>query len=195
MFGVHGALFGNAMTWWDHSTGSVWSQPLGEAILGPRKGETVPLMTSEFTTWGAWRAEHPDSLALDAPGGPSSFDLTDFLIVVDFGEQAKGYEVPELRRAGVVNDVVAGVEIAVVSDPTDPDRWKVFSRRVGDVLVELSVDGDVLVDAATGSTFEPVRGFGVDGPLEDEILDQLPGFTSFPGDFGTFWPEGTIWPS
>lgn len=193
VFGVHGALFGNAMTWWDHATGSVWSQPLGEAILGPRKGDRVELLTSEFTTWGAWRDEHPDTLALDADGGPSTFDLTDFLLVVDFGEEARGYPVPALRRVGVVNEQVAGVDIAVVSDPTDRDRWKVFSRRVGDVVVELEVRGNVLVDRVTGSTFEPVRGFGVDGSLEGEILDQLPGFTSFPGDFGTFWPDGTLW--
>jgi len=193
VFGVHGALFGNAMTWWDHATGSVWSQPLGEAIMGPRTGDTVELLTSEFTTWDAWRAEHPDTLALDAPGGPSSFDLSDFLIVVDFADEARGYAVRDLREVGVVNDVVAGVEIAVVIDPTEPDRWKVFSRRVGDTLVELSVDGDVLRDDTTGTTFDPFRGFGQDGGLDGGILDQLPGFTSFPGDFGTFWPDGTVW--
>ena len=31
VFGNQGALWGNAMTWWDHETGTVWSQPLGEA--------------------------------------------------------------------------------------------------------------------------------------------------------------------
>jgi hypothetical protein len=193
VFGVHGALFGNAMTWWDHSTGSVWSQPTGEAILGPRKGDTVDLITSEFTTWEAWREEHPNTLALDAPGGPSSFDLTDLLIVVDFSDEARGYPVPDLREVGVVNDVVAGVEIAVVSDPSEPDRWKVFSRRVGAIVVELSVDGDVLRDAVTGTTFDPFRGFALDGELEGQDLAQLPGFTSFPGDFDTFWPDGTVW--
>lgn len=64
---------------------------------------------------------------------------------------------------------------------------------MGDTLVELSVDGDVLRDDATGTTFDPFRGFGRDGELDGEILDQLPGFTSFPGDFGTFWPDGTVW--
>jgi len=193
VFGVHGALFGNAMTWWDHETGSVWSQPLGEAILGPRRGDTVELMTSEFTTWGAWRAEHPDTLALDAPGGPSSFDLGDFLLVVDFGAEARGYPVRDLRDAGVVNDVVAGVEIAVAIDPAEPDRWKVYSRRIGDAIVELTVEGDVLWDAATGTAFDPARGFARGGDLDGELLAQLPGFTSFPGDFDTFWPDGTVW--
>ena len=81
VFGVHGALWGNAMTWWDHDTGSVWSQPLGEAIAGPRKGETVELLASSFTTWSAWSSDNPDTLALDAPGGNSGFDLGELHIL------------------------------------------------------------------------------------------------------------------
>ena len=193
IFGVHGALWGNAMTWWDHGTGSIWSQPLGEAIAGPRKGQTVDLMASEYTTWAAWRDEHPGTLALDAPGGPTGFDLGDFYIVVDFTEEARAYPVPDLRRAGVVNDVVAGLEIAVVSDPTEPERWAVFSRRFGGSVVELETAGDVLRDTTTGATFDPNRGFALDGELSGEALDLLPGLTSFPGDFDTFWPDGSVW--
>ena len=127
VFGVHGALLGNAMTWWDHDTGSIWTQPTGEAIAGPRAGETVDLLPSQFTSWRAWRDAHPNTLALDVPAGPSSFDLTDFLIVVDFTEEAKGYSIPDLRQVGVVNDVVAGVPVAVVSDPANLTRWSVYS--------------------------------------------------------------------
>jgi hypothetical protein len=193
VFGVHGALWGNAMTWWDHDTGSIWSQPLGEAIAGPRKGQRVELLTSEFTTWDAWRDEHPDSLALDVRAGPTNFDLVDFLIVVDFSEGSRAYPMTDLRQIGVVNDVVAGVEIAVVSDPTEPQRWRIFSRRVGDSIVELEVDGDVLRDAVTGTTFDPAHGLGLAGELTGETLDTLPGLTSFPGDYGTFWPDGSVW--
>ena len=193
VFGVHGALWGNAMTWWDHSSGSIWSQPLGEAIAGPRKGQTVELLPSQFTTWGAWREEHPDTLALDAPAGASGFDLADFYIVVDFTDEVRAYPVPDLRQTGVVNDVVAGLEIAVVSDPTEPDRWAVFSRRVGNIVVELEVDGDVLRDTVSGTIFDPVRGFALEGELRGEILDLLPGLTAFPDDYDTFWPDGTVW--
>ena len=44
----------------------------------------------------------------------SSFDLTNFLIVVDFTEEARGYPVPDLRQVLVVNDVVADLEVAKV---------------------------------------------------------------------------------
>jgi len=192
VFGNQGALWGNAMTWWDHSTGSVWSQPLGAAIAGPRKGQTLDLLTSEFTSWQAWRDTHPSSLALDAPGRRSGFDLSDFLLVVDFSDQTRAYPVPDVRNVGVVNDVVAGVEIAVVSDPTEPDRWAIFSRQLADTIIELEVDGVLFRDTVTGTTFD-ARGFALEGELEGEILDRLPAVTAFHGDYDTFWPDGTLW--
>ena len=200
VFGNQGALWNNAMTWWDHDTGSIWSQPLGEALAGPRKGQTLELLPSEFTTWGSWRAEHPHTLALDAPGDATGFDLKDFLIVVDFTDDVRGYPVSDLRRVGVANDVVAGVELAVVSDPADPQGWAVFSRRLDDVVLEFEVVEGILRDVATGSTFDPVTGRGLTGDFKGRLLDRLPALTSFPGGgptkapiFDAFWPDGTIW--
>jgi hypothetical protein len=51
VFGNQGDLYMNAMTWWDHDTSSVWSQPTGEAILGPLKGERWELVPSTLTEW------------------------------------------------------------------------------------------------------------------------------------------------
>ncbi len=156
VFGNQGALWNNAMTWWDHDTGSIWSQPLGEALAGPRKGQTLELLPSEFTTWGSWRADHPDTLVLDAPGDTTGFDLKDFLIVVDFTDDVRGYPVSVLRLVGVANDVVAGVEVAVVSDPADPQGWAVYSRRLDDIVLEFEILDGTLHDHTTGSTFDPV---------------------------------------
>lgn len=193
VFGNHGALWGNAMTWWDHDTGSIWSQPLGEAIAGPRKGAKLEAFPVTFTTWGAWVEAHPYTLALDAPAGASGFALEQLIIVVDFGVETAAYPVMDVQRDGVVNDVVAGVEVAIVSDPTNSQRWSVLSRRLDDQVVELQRIDDEIVDVATGSVWDPLRGLGLSGPLQGEILNPLPGFTSFPGDFRTFWPDGRVW--
>ena len=193
VFGNQGALWGNAMTWWDHDTGSVWSQPIGEAILGPRKGERIELLPSSLTLWGAWKEEHPQTVALDVSAGFDWFSLSQMALVIDFGTDVAAYPVPMLRDVGVVNDVVARVEVAVLIDPTDDQRWAVFSRRLDDAIVELSiVDGEV-VDMASGTRFDPIRGIGRGGDLDGEILDLLPAFTSFPKDVPTFWPEARFW--
>ncbi len=192
IFGNQGALWGNAMTWWDHDTGSVWSQPLGEAIAGPRKGATLALLPSTLTTREAWRAEHPGTLALDAPGGRAGFDLGNMVIVVDFGDEAAAYPVTDLRTNGVTNDRVPGADIAVLVDPTDEERWAVFSRRLDDRTVTLETRAGEIVDLETGTVWDPVRGIGRRGPLSGEILDLLPGFTAFADDFSTFWPAGRL---
>lgn len=194
VFGNQGALYKNAMTLFDHETGSVWSQPFGEAILGPRRGDRMELLPSQMTTWAAWRDAHPDTWALDAPGPRSGFGLANMSVVVEFGSEAAQYPIELLRLGVVANDVVAGLEIAVVVDPQDEQRWAVFSRRLDDdVIVDLDIEDRSLRDINTGTTFDPVSGRGIDGPLADQTLDLLPGFTSFPWEYAQLWPSGRTW--
>ena len=194
VLGNQGALWGNAMTWWDHETGSIWSQPKGEAIAGPLKGRKLELVPSTLTTWDAWTTSHPGTLALDVHAWRTAFDLDDMAVVVDFDTEAAAYSIPDLRNVGVVNDVVAGMEIAVVIDPDTPQRWVVFSRRVGDQVVDLQLTAAGLVDPVSDTVFDPFLGHGLTGPLSNQSLDRLPAFTSFPDDYLNFFPEGKTWP-
>ena len=186
-------MWGNAMTWFDHDTGTVWSQPLGEAIIGERKGQTLELIAGQLTSWETWLQDHPDTLTLDAPADRSGLDLGFLSIVVDFTEEVGVYSVATLNAWGPANDVVAGVPIAVVIDPDQHDRWKVFHRQVGDTLLTLSITDGLLVDDETGTTWDPGTGRALDGPLEGETLDSLPGFTSRRSDAQTFWPDAKYW--
>lgn len=51
----------------DDATGSYWSQLLARAICGPRAGEGLRIRPSTLTTWGEWRATHPDTELLLPP--------------------------------------------------------------------------------------------------------------------------------
>ena len=190
LFGNHGALLGSAMTWWDHETGSIWSQPLGEAVAGPHKGKKLSLLPSQLTSWGTWRAQHPTTLALDAPGHPSSFELDTMNIVMEIGDEGAAYAVDTVRKLGVVNDVVAGVPVAVVVDQRTRDQWAVFARTVEERVLRLELRDGALEEADTGSRWHAGTGVGIDGPLAAVSLPRIPAFTSFPSDFDTFWPEG-----
>jgi hypothetical protein len=190
VLGNQGALWGQAMTWWDHETGSIWSQPLGEAIVGPLKGATLELLPSTLTTWEAWQSSYPKTQALDAPGWRTGFHLRDMAIVVDLGTESVAYEIRSLREVGVVNDVVSGVEVAIVIDPDDDQRWAVFSRRLDETVVDLELIAQGLVDRLTGKVFDPFTGVG-----DDQSLDKLAAFTSFPEDYFTFFPDGSLWTS
>ncbi len=194
VLGNQGALYLNAMTWWDHATGSIWSQPTGEAIAGPLTGSRLALVPSTLTTWAEWTTQHPDTVALDAPGRRLAVGLEMMAIVVDLGTEVVSYDVTVLRDAGVVDDVVAGIEIAVVVDPDDPNRWAVYSRRVGDAVVDLERAADGLVDRRTGTVFDPLRGIARSGLMAGRVLDRLPAFTMFPKDFERLFPDGRSWP-
>jgi hypothetical protein len=134
-------------------------------------------------------------LALDVNGFRSGFDLDDMAVVADLGTETVAYSIPALRDVGVVNDVIAGTEVAVVIDPDDPGRWAVFSRQLDSDVVDLEMSAEGLVDIATGTVFDPFLGVGRSGPLADQVLDKLPAFTSFPADYRTFFPDGRTWPS
>ena len=193
VLGNQGALWGSAMTWWDHETGSIWSQPIGEAIAGPLTGQTLELLPSTLTTWDAWRTAHPETQALNVNGWQTAFKLSDMAIVVDLGTDSAAYEVNALRNQGVVNDVVAGVEVAIVIDPDDDQRWAVFGRRLNDTVVDLTRSEAGLIDSESGTVFDPFTGVGREGPLSNQSLDRLAAFTSFPEDYFTFFPEGRLW--
>ena len=194
LFGNQGALWGNAMTWFDHDTGTIWSQPLGEAIVGPLKGTSLDLLPSTLTEWGEWKRLHPDTKALVAPGEPTRFSLQQMSIVVVFGDDSAAYPVADLTD--VANDSVGGIPIAVVIEHNDSESWTVFSRTLDDdVIVELTLtEAGTLLDTVTGTTFHISRGTGISGPLAEQTLDQLPGFTSFAKDYFTFYPNGRVWP-
>lgn len=52
---------------YDRATGSYWSQLLGQAICGPRRGDRLSVRPFEMTTWGAFRREHADAQLLVPP--------------------------------------------------------------------------------------------------------------------------------
>lgn len=198
VLGNHGALWGNAMTWWDTETGSVWSQPIGEAILGPLAGERLELLPSTLSTWSDWLETHPDTLALAVDSGLDGFDLDAMAIVVELGDESVAYPVPSLRDEIVINHEVGDVPVAVVVEPGTA-TWSVFSRRLDRDVVELDwVDGE-LRERGGSRRFDPVRGLALgDGAEREregagENLDLLPGFTSFPRDYTTFFPDGAFW--
>ena len=62
-FGVSGALWRDSLVMYDRTTGTLWTQLTGTAILGPRRGHVLTQIPSQVTTWAQWRERHPETLA------------------------------------------------------------------------------------------------------------------------------------
>jgi hypothetical protein len=108
----------NAMTWWDHETESVWSQPWGRAIEGEHKGVELFLLASQVTTWKEWRESHPDTLVMInnqqniSPARRQVFS-PNFVLGIRLGVHGKAYYYKDVLNFGIVNDSFAGAPIVV----------------------------------------------------------------------------------
>ena len=141
----------NAMTWYDHETGSIWSQPWGRAINGPLKGIELNLLPSQLTTWGDWKQAHPETLVMindyNHLGRAATRFQPNFVIGLVLADQAKAYYFEDVEKAGVVNDMLGDIPVAVI---VDDKGYHAFIRQVGDRVLTFSFDGDQLLDDETG---------------------------------------------
>jgi hypothetical protein len=188
VFGNQGDLWQNAMTWFDHDTGSVWSQPTGTAIMGPLLGERLELLPSTLTTWDDWRHLHPETRALNVGSTPRGFEVSQTAVVVAVGDDSLAVPVSDLVDVGVLQAIVGGEPVAVVADD-ETEQWIVYSRLFLGAAIDLAIVDGVLTDPQSGRTFDLLRGNALDG---SGALDRIPAFSSFPTDYIEIFPQGRV---
>ena len=188
----------NAMTWFDHGTGSVWSQVWGQSIAGDLKGTTLDLIPAGIVPWQTWKKEHPNTLAMinDKTGtfSRSERPRDGWVVGLTIGEHAKAYYFPALVRDGVVNDFVGPYPVALYADE-ETRNVHVYLRKVGDRIITLGLDeaGDTLVDQETGTTWTLAEGLAREGEHKGEALRQVPYLSSFDWAWRDFHPDSEFY--
>ena len=195
-FGNAGGLMMNAMTWWDHETESIWSQPWGQAIDGRLKGVRLFLLPSQLTTWGAWKAEHPETLAMVTGYNrlvpfKERFD-PEFVIGLLLADQAKAFYYLDVEAAGVVNDFVGDIPVMVWAGD---ENFHAYIRQVAGQRLTFRMVGGEVVDEETGSTWDIGRGLATDGPLKGQGMQSVPNSSAFDWAWLDFYPESAFHPS
>ena len=185
-----------AMTWWDHETRSVWSQPWGTAIDGPLEGTQLDQIPAEIMPWDAWLNDHPDTLVLSLGDSllrhmTESFSA-DFIVGIALGEDAKAYPFEQVSDEGLVNDRVGPFAVLVIAN-ADTKAVHAFLRLVGDEELEFEFRADWLTDVQTGSVWDPARGIAFEGPLRGEVLQRVPYTTAFDWAWQDFYPHTEIY--
>ncbi len=194
-FGNAGALFMNAMTWYDHETRSIWSQPWGRAILGPLNGVQLNLLPSQVTTWASWRSEHPDTLAmvndLDrlSPRTRQGF-IPYFVIGLLLNGQAKAYYYRDAEAQGVINDVLGDIPILLWAAE---ENFHAYVRQAAGQTLTFRASAAGLMDEETGSTWDVARGLATSGPLKGHALQPVPGSTAFDWAWRDFYPQSEFY--
>lgn len=194
VFGNFGGLYMNAMTWWDHKTESVWSQPWGRAIQGELKGVELFLLPSQLTTWGQWKAEHPDTLVMNTGYNRLTvFRQTfnpDFVIGLILAEQAKAFYYRDVEAAGVVNDFVGDIPVLVWAAESN---FHAYIRQMDDRVLTFRLEDGELIDEETGSTWDPARGLATSGPLTGQGLQSVPSSSAYDWAWLDFYPDSTFY--
>lgn len=215
-FGVSGKLIRNVLVMYDRQTGSLWSQLLGEAVEGPLKGTRLEFLPAWQTTWQDWKTRYPQTLAIQK-GYSGSFDpyeryfrssdagvigeaiedqrlyVKEFVIGVEQNEEAVAYPYSVLNDQPVVNHEAGGVPVLVVFD-AETGSGVVFNRELdGQTLTFQSVEGLVLQDEETGSTWDGRSGVAQSGPLAGKTLERLKSTRSFWFGWKDFYPATAIY--
>ncbi|GMR10248.1 MAG: hypothetical protein BMS9Abin28_1069 [Anaerolineae bacterium] len=194
-FGNYGALFMSAMTWFDHETNSVWSQPWGRAIDGEYRGVELFVLPSRVTTWASWREANPNTLAMINDVDRLSFGRRqsfnpDFVLGLLLSGEAMAFYYEDVAAEGLVNDELAGLPIIVWAGETSLNA---YVRQVGDQVLTFEIQGDQILDQETGSRWNLARGLAVDGPLRGEALQGVPGTSSWDWAWRDFYPNSEFY--
>ena len=183
--GVQGALYKGAQTWWDHQTGSIWSQVFGEALDGPLDGAQLRPVVASLTPWGSWLKQHPTTLVMKQRlqfGAPNSAfhnqrspkDI--WVIGVEIDGAAAGFYFDETARLGVQQAVVGDTPVVAFAEP-ESRRVRAYEARVDGRPFTFDVVGTELTDRETGTRWDALSGAAVSGPLAGTRLKPVPYFS------------------
>jgi hypothetical protein len=197
----------------DAATGSWWYQGTGRAVVGPLAGARLLELPLAQMTLDRWLELHPRSQVLQPdPDAEKTYADDDWpsydkarpksggktarqwIVAVERDGASRGYPWPVQSGTRLIQDELVGEPIAVFFHK-DGFSHRVWSRRVGDTVLDLSLDqdGDELVDGSSGTSFG-FDGRGRGGVLDGVRLEAMQCSLEYRRFFETF-RRGELWSS
>lgn len=215
-FRVTGLLYNANDLLVDIQTRSYWQQITGEAVTGDKIGKNLTKIPTEMTTWGLWKARHPETLLLSANTGfdrdytinpyvgyeesentqyfPGVENRTlfvkDIIYGVAFNDGSKAYPKNNATSAGVINDMVGKNKLLIMHDK-DLDTVKIFSRVLKSSELNFKLMDGKIIDTNTNSVWN-YDGVAIDGPMNTEKLKRVDATHSFWYVWAAFYPKTEI---
>ncbi len=196
VFGNQGALYKTAMTWFDHATGSIWSQPIGRALVGELRGATLRQLPATLDTWAGFRARHPDALVLaNGLSGPRVILATpreNWVIGLALGDAAAAVDFSHARLAGLVQLTVGDEPVMVWVDKATGTVRAYLRRAAGRLLNFEPAGDDALRDRETGTRWSAANGLALSGPHAGQALSPVPWTSAFDWAWRDFYPDSVF---
>ena len=176
-FGTSGKLYNSNLVMYDRTSKSLWSQALGEGIVGKYAGIKLDRIPFDVALWKDWKRLYPNTKVLSRDTGslrpyganpygdyytspdilfPISnkddrFGLKEIVIGLENGEITKAYSLQEIQKQKVINDQINNKSIALFS--LYPSMVRVFDPVLNRQTLIFIYDSknNTFIDKETGS--------------------------------------------
>ncbi len=203
-----GYVYQGSFVMFDTQTESEWLHVTGEAVMGPLKRKSIELLPTRLANWKEWKAAHPNTTVYKSRrkwtdthrqrvtfGKQTSRPKLGLNVVVD--HESKLYPYSALEPARVINDVYNKKPVTAVFVPS-AECGVAWIRKVDDQVLKLQpVGGEQgvfrLKDRETKTTWHPLTGEAIDGPLKGKQLRPLIAIPIRLTRYRAFYPGGAIY--
>lgn len=165
-FGTSGKLWNSNLVMYDRKTDSLWSQILGEAIVGEMTGTKLAVLPSDILKYGDWKKANPRGDVLSKDTGATRFygqdpygdyyttpgtyfpvnkkdnrlEEKDFVLGIVLNGKAKAYFPEAVKKAGEITDTFEGTTI-VARYEKNIDAVRIFEKRPDGTLERINPFG------------------------------------------------------
>lgn len=155
-FGTSGKLWNSNLLMYDRKTDSLWSQVLGQAVVGEMTGTRLAVLPSDLLKYGNWKQQNPDGQVLSRDTGATRFygrdpygdyyttpgtyfpvdkkdtrlEEKDFVLGIVIDGKAKAYHTEAVKKVGRLEDKFANKTIIAEYDQK-LDVVRLFSAEGG----------------------------------------------------------------
>jgi hypothetical protein len=163
-FGTSGKLWQSNLVMYDRKTDSLWSQILGESIVGEKTGTKLEVLPFDQMRFGKWKTKYENGEVLSRDTGAQKFygfdpygdyytdsgvffpvnnkdDLRlepkDFVLGVVYNDITKAYLPEAIKRNGEVEDKI-GDTTFVLKYEEDIDAVRIFKKELGGILKRIN---------------------------------------------------------
>ena len=165
-FGTSGKLWNSNLVMYDRKTNSLWSQILGESIVGDMTGTKLDILPSDQIRFGEWKELHTDGEVLSrdtgadrfygqdpygdyytSPGtifpvgeGDARLGEKEYILGIVIDGKAKAYWPQAIKSVGTIEDFFAG-KIIVARYEANIDAVRLFEKKADGSLQRINPFG------------------------------------------------------
>jgi hypothetical protein len=217
-FGTSGKLYNSNLVMYDRTSKSLWSQALGEGIVGNYAGIKLEKIPFDVALWKDWKQLYPNSKVLSKDTGsvrPYGADpygdyytspdilfpisnrdnrvgLKEIVVGLENEGLSKAYKLQDIEKLKVINDQLNNKSVTLFS--LHPLTARVFDSSVnGQTLIfQYNFTANSFTDKQTGSQWD-FEGKSIEGPLKGKQLLRLPFDEGYWFEWAAFHPGTTVY--